>query len=183
MAGLITITGLVGGSNSSGTVTKNVADGWGTAGYTSVESITGDGYIEWTATESNTDRVIGLSTVDTDLSFNTIEFGWYLESAAVLDNFESGASPYTQTSYVANTTTFRIAREGTQIKYYKNGLLEYTSAATAPVGALFVDTAIYQNGATIPPITMSSISVGGALSAYIKPNKLRPRIFAPGLAR
>lgn len=156
-SGLITITNLVGGSNSSGTVTDTAAPGWGNSGYSSVESIVGDGWIQFVASEITTDRMIGISVTDVDQNFTTIEFAFYLEGGIgrILE-YESGSNQGGAIgSYVNNVTVLKIAREGTQIKFYIDGVLAYTSLTTPSVGPYVVDTAMFTNGSTIKPITMS----------------------------
>src|SRR5262245_59509587 len=122
MPGQITITNLVGASNSDGSVTKSAADGWGNAGYSSFESISGDGYIDFVVTETNTDRMVGLSTIDTDQNFTTIEYAFYFDSANVLRIYQSGSHQGGFGSLTANITQLRIKRNGTSIEYYKDDI-------------------------------------------------------------
>jgi hypothetical protein len=141
-----------------GTVTKTAADGWGSAGYSSVESLTDDGYIEFTATESTTDRMVGLSTNDRDQSYTSIEYAWYLASGggpnSSLIYFSGSSVGVSFGPYTPGVTVFRIAREGTSIKFFKDGVLQHTISVGVPSGPLHVDTAMYQNGCTIGPVSM-----------------------------
>ena len=59
-SGIITPTNVVGGSFASDVFTKSAGTAWGNSGFSSVESIEGDGYIEWTVTEVNKHRIVGL---------------------------------------------------------------------------------------------------------------------------
>jgi len=154
----ITTTNRVGVSESAGVVTKTAVDGWGNAGYSSVESITGDGWIEWTVTETNTDRMVGLSQSDPNQAIASEEFSWYQAAGSGTESltiYESGGTGFGNFGpYVANTTVLRIERVGSTITYYKDGVSKraVTGATTNP---LIVDVTMYTNGATVGPITMN----------------------------
>ena len=51
------------------------ATGWGNSGASStVELVSGDGAVEYTATDTNTYRMLGLSNGDTDRNYTDIDF-------------------------------------------------------------------------------------------------------------
>ena len=63
----VTWTNVVGVTASGNSLSKSGADGW-YAGAASTQSIaSGAGYVEFTATETNKHRIVGLSHGDTDL--------------------------------------------------------------------------------------------------------------------
>jgi hypothetical protein len=73
-------TNVVGVSASGNSLTKNSSEGWN-AGAVSTQTIaSGDGYMETTATETNTHRRIGLSNGDTNQSYDDIDFCLYLNA-------------------------------------------------------------------------------------------------------
>src|SRR5205823_3488375 len=80
------------GVNVNGnSLTKNVGDQWGNSGAFSTQSFTGNGYVEVTASETNTYRMFGLSHADVNQSYNTIQFGLYLANNGRLEVWESGS--------------------------------------------------------------------------------------------
>jgi hypothetical protein len=122
------------------------------AGATSVQRIeSGSGYVEFTATETNTYRWAGLSNGDSGTGYDDIDFAINLTSYAVNGGFvanihENGV--YKGDMVYNSGDVFRVAVEGGAVKYYKNGSLIYTSART-PSYPLIVDTSFGEAGATI----------------------------------
>lgn len=153
----ITPTNIVGGSFTSDVFTKSGGIGWN-AGFSSVESISGDGFIEWTATENTKGRMVGLSTSDPNQNYTSQQYTFYYYAGGLMQIYESGVLQVDAQSYVANTTVFKIAREGTVLTYYKNGIPQrsVTGVTTSP---LYVDAIVDETGGTIGPITMTSGTV------------------------
>ncbi len=121
-------------------------------GATSVQRIeSGNGYVEFTATETNTYRWAGLSNGNSGTGYDDVNFSINLTSYGVGGGFV--ANIHENGVYKGETTynsgdVFRVAVEGGVVKYYKNGSLIYTSAKT-PTYPLIVDTAFGESGATI----------------------------------
>src|SRR6185295_8535638 len=102
---------------SGNSLTKTTADGW-TSGAASTQSIAaGDGYVEFTATESTTYRMAGLSHGDSDQSFQDIDFAFY-EAGGSLCIYEASTSRGCFGAY-ASGDTLRVAVEGGVVKYKK----------------------------------------------------------------
>jgi hypothetical protein len=140
-------TAAVGVAVSGNSLTKTTATGT-TAGAISTQQITsGDGYVEFTASEPNTYRMVGLSNGNTNTSYQDIDFGLDLAPGGVVYVFEKGVNRGTfgtyQTGYV-----FRVAVSGGVVRYSRNGVVFYTSTL-APTYPLLVDTWLYNLGATI----------------------------------
>jgi hypothetical protein len=151
--GIITPINIGAGGSFTGNVFTKLAvsAAWDT-GFFSSNSITGDGYIQWTATESNKNRIVGLSAADTDEGFTTVQYGWYMTGSATCDIYESNALAFAAGAYVASTTVFKIERIGTTLTYYKNGVSQRTvTVATVP---FHVDVSVYDNLGTVGPVTM-----------------------------
>ncbi|HEY5839427.1 MAG TPA: MBG domain-containing protein [Pyrinomonadaceae bacterium] len=156
----VTWTNTVGVTANGNSLTKTASEGWGNAGAASTQTIaSGDGYVEFTATETNTYRMIGLSNGDSNQNYPDIDFAIYPAIGATLDIREGGVSRGTFGSY-ATGDTLRVAVEGGVVKYRKNGVLLYTSAGT-PTYPLLVDTSFYSNGGTISNVMISTGSSGG----------------------
>ncbi len=133
--------GLKVGSGFGVDVRKSVVSGYG--GAFSIQSMAGDGYVEFVAAQTvvDGDVAVGLSTTNADHLLNTINYGiaMYLnDQVSVIEN--SNIASYTTTYKVGDV--FRIQRTGTTIRYYKNGDLMYTSGVSSS-GSLFVDTTVY----------------------------------------
>src|SRR5437773_10726347 len=85
---------------SRNSLTKAASDGWGNAGAASTQTISsGDGYVELTATETNTWRMCGLSHTDTNQDYTTIDFGLLEGADGNLWVFESGVQRGTFGAY------------------------------------------------------------------------------------
>lgn len=142
-----------GGTFSNGVFTKTGPTGAWDAGFSSVESITGDGSIEWFITEADKHRAIGLATSDPDLTFASIPYAIYESDATTADVYESAVLAQAMGAIVVNTTHFKIERVGTTLTYYKNGVSQRAvpGITTAP---LFADISVLSNGGTIGPIIM-----------------------------
>jgi len=69
-------TNTAGVSGNGNSPTKTAATGWGNAGASSTQSImSGEGYLEVTASEPSIARIFGLSHTDTIQNWTTIDFG------------------------------------------------------------------------------------------------------------
>jgi uncharacterized delta-60 repeat protein len=145
-------THVVNATANGNSLTKTGGCAWcDDAGAVSVQQIaSGDGYMEFTASELTTNRAVGLSNGDTDNTRTDIDFAvmmWKTMSGVnyveVYENSVWKAGQFYQTGDI-----FRVAVQGGVVKYSKNGALWYTSAK-APVYPLLVDTSLWNAGATI----------------------------------
>ncbi|MEK6334072.1 MAG: LamG-like jellyroll fold domain-containing protein [Acidobacteriota bacterium] len=157
-------TNAVGVVVNGNSLTKTAATGWGNAGAVSTQTIaSGDGYVEFTATDTGTNRFCGLSNGDTNQHYTDVDFGLH-PSGGVIYIYEGGVSRGTFGSFAAGDV-MRVAVEGGVIKYRKNGTLLYTSTV-APTYPLLVDSSLYANGDTLSNVVISGAS-GGSSSAQI----------------
>ena len=146
-AQLVAWTSLVGVTATGNSLTKTAATSWGNAGAVSTQQIaSGAGYVEFTASETTTSRMLGLSNGNSTASYQDIDFAVYL-SQGQLKIFEAGTSKGVFGTYAAGDA-LRVAVVGGVVKYSRNGMLVYTSTKT-PVYPLLVDTALYTQGATL----------------------------------
>jgi hypothetical protein len=138
----------VGVTITGNSIIKTAASGWGNAGATSSKGIAeGAGYVEFIASERNTSRALGLSNGDTNDTLTDIDFGIYITASGSVNIYEKGAPRGTFTTYAAGDR-LRVAVDSGVVKYSRNGVVFYTSAA-APVYPLLVDTALQTSGATL----------------------------------
>jgi hypothetical protein len=105
----------------------------------------GNGYVEFTATETTLLRFVGLSRGATGTDASSIVFAIRLQSGNA-EVRESGS--YRTETTCADGDVFRVAIESGVVKYYKNGAIFYTSA-TAPVYPLQADASLFDLGATV----------------------------------
>lgn len=129
------------------------------AGAQSVETLSGDGYVEFTASETNTMRAAGLDHQNTNNTFQDIDYAIVLREAnqngqAVAEVWENGAY-VSDTPYGAGDR-FRIAVEGGKVKYYKyvNSQLQEIPARNSTVAnfPLHLDAALYGEQASISDV-------------------------------
>ncbi len=153
-------------SISEGTLTKTAAGGSWNAGAVSSRRIrSGDGSVEFTATETNKLRAAGLSNGDTDKTAADIDFAIVLRADAQVEIQEGGVSRGVVGSYV-NGDRFRVDLHAGVVTYLQNGILRYTSAV-APTFPLWADTALYDASATLTDLVVSEISWTGAGSVIV----------------
>lgn len=144
-------------SGADNKLTKTAGTGWLSGGAVSAESMVADGDLEVTATEGTTSRAFGLSTAPEagGLTYSEIEYGFLIDGSLNIAIYESNNARGSFGTYVANTTVFKIERAGTVITYYVNGSLVYTSTVPS-TGALLVDVALYETGATVGGVILTS---------------------------
>jgi len=135
-------------------------------GAESASKFSSDGYITAEITNTKADpRAIGLSTISVDKDFRSIQFAILL-SGNTISIYESG----NHKDQVANFETgdiVKIAREGSEIQYYKNNALVYTSLTQAPTEELLVDASLYAREGSLDNVKMNGrlidwVNVGAA---------------------
>jgi RHS repeat-associated protein len=145
-------------------LTKTAADGWGNSGAASTQTIaSGGGYVEFTATGTNTWRMCGLSHADANQDYTSIDFGLLAGADGNVYVYESGTQRGTFGAY-ATGDQLRVAIEAGVVKYKKNGSVFYTSTVT-PSYPLLVDASLYTNGSTLTNVVISSGSGGSSSSS------------------
>lgn len=131
-------------------------DGCPDAGATSQQQITsGDGYVEFTASETGALRFAGLSNGNPGTNAGGITFAIRLQSG-IAEVRESGV--YKADAAFMSGDVFRVAVESGVVKYYKNGTPFYTSSM-GPTYPLLGAAALYNLNATI-----TNAVIAGALA-------------------
>ncbi len=145
-------TDAVGVEVTGNSLRKTAFTDWGNAGAFSVQSLSGDGYVEFTAVEANTSRAIGFSTSNSDNDYATIQFAIIVDK---IPNACVSETAFTRTciSYSAGDV-FRIERSGTTIRYqrYNSGTASFDTFYTSNLsstGTVFVDAALRETNATL----------------------------------
>jgi hypothetical protein len=113
----------------------------------------GDGYIEFTASETNKTRLIGLAHDPAGVDFTSVDFAIKLTASGVAEIRENNAYAG-ETEYRAGDV-FRIVVENHQVKYYQNGKLFLTSLNVA-ADALFAKASLAHLGARIANVIIAT---------------------------
>ena len=156
---------------SGESLTKTGSSGWngGAISTNTIES--GDGFMEFTATETNTSRIAGLANGDSNQADTDIEFGIELRSDGYVEIFESGTSRGTVGNYYANDR-LRVELTSGVVRYYNNGSLLYTSSVT-PSYPLRVDSSLNTVGATLTDVTLETLVWTSSAGVSIEGARLR----------
>lgn len=143
------------GSISSHTFTKTGGGAAWDAGFSSVQSLDGDGFITWTAPSGAQEFMVGLSTSDPDSNFTSILYAiYYSSSSGASFLFNSGTLVGAPGGYASGSgTVLKVERVGTSIKLYVGGTLRHTITGDAGL-PLHLDTSVNNVGGTVPPVTM-----------------------------
>ncbi|MFH6986031.1 hypothetical protein [Marinoscillum luteum] len=117
---------------------------WGDGGAASVNILNEntDGWVETTANQTVTARMLGLSETNEDAHYLSIDFAIYLRQGGELRVYEKGVLMYTSASPYAVGDILKIARESGTITYKKNDVTFYTSTVLSTT-ALIVDVAFH----------------------------------------
>lgn len=122
-------------------------NGWNSSGAVAATDVLDNMFASTIVNETNRSRMFGLSDVNTNNHYNTIDYALYLNSNSLLYVFESGAYRGVFGNYDSGDTVSVRANNGV-IEYYKNSQLLYTSNI-APTFPLLIDVSLYHNNATI----------------------------------
>jgi hypothetical protein len=114
-----------------------------------------DGYVQVTYSTTNLYYMIGLAQQNRDANYATIDWAFYVAGGSLFayeSNVSSGAY-----GTLANGDVLKVAREGTNIKYYKNGVVVRTTAQTAvqQQAVLIGDVCMYHMGSTVYNVVTS----------------------------
>jgi|GEM_PF-1019812 len=128
---------------------------WAASGAASVQQLSAsqNGWIEFVTSETNLYRMVGLSDVNTDANYTTLDYAWFPTNNGTLQIYESGASRGSFGNYLPGDV-LKIERTGTTIKYYQNNTLKYTSAVASST-LLMADVSLYDNLTTAVNIRSS----------------------------
>lgn len=166
-------TSLAGCIASGNSLTKTAATIWGNAGAASQQSIrSGGGFAEFTALETDKERVFGLSNSNPDQNFQSIAFGIYLNTGGAFYVMESGVNRGYFGDYITGDL-FRVAIDSGAVKYSRNGRVFYTSSRSVTY-PLIVDAALQGFGATI-----YNAKIGAGSGGSTEPGPIRVTVLKP----
>ena len=140
---------LIAVSASGDDLSKTGTDAAWTAGASSIETLAGDGFVEFTATEANTLRMAGLGNGDPSAHFSDIEYGIRLKANGVIGIYEAGVERVLNAGTYLPGDTFRVEVSGGVVAYHMNGGPPLYTSQVAPSFPLRVDTSLHTPGATL----------------------------------
>ncbi|HET9468157.1 MAG TPA: hypothetical protein VFO48_07095 [Vicinamibacterales bacterium] len=174
-------TNVVNATAAGSTLQKSAGcDGCEDAGGHSQQSLSADGFVEFTVGETGTFWVAGLNQADGSTLLADIDFAIRFNGSGYADVLESGAyQPGGDTTYVPGDV-FRIVIVGGRVQFSKNGQFLRESAAT-PTFPLVLDATLGSMGASIRNATLvvsPPPPAGGGLMEKSGSPALRPRFTA-----
>jgi len=143
-------------------LTKVANASW-TGNIESVNKITGDGFVEFTVTETEKTNMIGLSDPNGTLndSYDKIDFAIYtgFGTTKEINIYEEGnIKTLTPAVYFESGDTFRVERDGTTIRYKKNGV-EFASTGFVTANDLIADGSLLSLGSYIKDLYLANINI------------------------
>ncbi len=124
----------------------------------SLNTVQNNGRLQFTTSENNLAKAAGLSHVDVNGNYTSIDYAFYLENNASLRIFESGVSRGTFGTYQAGDV-LEIEVDNGVVKYYRNGNLLRISAVP-PTLPLLADVSLRQINATINNVQITNLNAG-----------------------
>lgn len=128
------------------------------AGASSVQSISGDGFVEIRVAALGQDYFFALATTDPNADFPSMDYAFHL-NGSTLQVYRFGSAVWTTGVTYAVGDALRINRTGTAVTFLLNGVVQYTSP-NASTGSLFVDTSIATASAAIGGIRLYDATNG-----------------------
>ncbi|EDP94442.1 DUF6443 domain-containing protein [Kordia algicida OT-1] len=120
---------------------KTSATAWD-GGLTTVETITGDGYLSYILSQSNKTMMIGLSDVVGNDSYQSIKYAIYTTSTREVHIRDNGSITWDVATYSAGDE-FKIERRDHKIYYLQNNQIIYVSSIVDNGAPLLGDVAMY----------------------------------------
>ncbi|MFP5260851.1 MAG: fibronectin type III domain-containing protein, partial [Blastocatellia bacterium] len=117
----------------------------------------GDGYVEFTAAETNRTRFCGLTRITQGHNYEAIDFAIKVTDIGIAEVRENNL--YQREVSYRSGDVFRVAIESGVVKYYKNGTVFYTSGKT-PAYPLMADAALINMSCTVANAVIAATGSG-----------------------
>ncbi len=166
-------TDVIGLSTSGNSLTKTAPVGYTNGGAASLNRRAGDVTVEFGTNSTNTFVAAGLSNVNTDANYETIDYAIYLHAGTNVKVIEAGIDRGVQSSY-STSDRFQVERNGSTVRYKKNGTIFYTSTVSS-TGELLVDASLVYTNTSITNVTFTTAS-----NAPSAPNAVTDLSATPG---
>ena len=143
-------------------LTKVATHSWD-GNFETSSKISGDGFVEYTVTETDKINMIGLSDPTGTLSngYDKIDYAIYTGAGTVkrVYVYQEGVNyDYPTTIYFESGDTFRVERDGTTIRYKKNGV-EFASTTGVTTSDLIADGCLGALGSYIKDLYLADINI------------------------
>ena len=136
-------------SFSGGTLRKTGGTAGWNAGAYSLESYVGSAFVSFQAGQTNLSSMIGLNSDPTaNSSYTSLDFAWYMEGDGTADIYEDGNGRFTVGSRAVNDV-FSIVADDKFVRYYRNGILAYTSTKSPAGQRLYLDSSFNSINASV----------------------------------
>ena len=132
-------------------------NGWN-AGLSTLETISGDGYLSYTVLQHSNYKIIGLTYADVDEGYANIDYALY-HTAGFVRVLEHGNGLGIKTTYVANDK-FKIERRGHTIYYLKNDKVFYISQVPTVSAPLKGDLSLFHTNTEIRDLEIVDLETG-----------------------
>ena len=163
-------TSAAGVAMNGATLVKTAGSGWNAGAAASNAIASGDGWLEATAIETNTQRAFGLESGGAATTLSDLDHAIELTETGTVKVHESGVIRGTFGSY-ANGDLLRVEVRDGIVRYLRNGTLLYTSAVV-PSYPLHADTALFTTGATLHHVTTGDVVWLDDVGVEIRGNRL-----------
>ncbi|MDC8006367.1 DUF6443 domain-containing protein [Aureisphaera galaxeae] len=151
--GLSTYVNTVGVTINGNTVQKTTGTYTWDAGFSTQETISGDGYVSYTLPQDNKYMMVSLSYEDLGVWYTDLNYAMYHNTAGNVTIYENGVNKGLVTTYVANDH-FAIERRGQVVYYLKNDEVIYISDVPTSNAPLIADVAMYYDGGIIKDLVL-----------------------------
>jgi len=129
-------------------------NGCADAGAASQQTIQGTGSLEFTASETTTQRYVGFGTGTVGQRSNDIRFSFNLRPGGVADIREHAT--YRATTRFVAGDVLRISVENGVVTYRKNGAVVYTSRLSVPTQPMRILASLYTKPCTVTQVTIAA---------------------------
>ncbi len=116
-----------------------------------------NGFVEITVEQTTTNRMFGLSDINVNSVFNTIDYAIFLIPGKRIQVYENGSFLGEFAGYDIGSV-LRVERIDTTVSYLNDGVVFFTSGV-ASTTELIVDTSIHEVGGTLSNVVLSSPTV------------------------
>ncbi len=139
---------------------------WNIGSASSANTVNESGYMRFTASETVTNRYIGLSSQDLGEDVFTIEYSFFLNNNSKFQIYESGVPKAVSFLDYEVGDQFKITIESSVVKYYHDGSLLYISTKLPTSIPLIVEANIETKGGTLENIQIINTTQGN-LTAHV----------------
>jgi len=133
-------------------ILKTNSNSWSNAAFTSDNTISGNGYVEFSMNSTSKSAMIGLSNPNTEVVYTSIKYAIYANSGSLRTRHNGVTTSHG--TYSVNDR-LRVERVGNKILYKKNNVVFHEKTEN-DLSNLIVDACLYHEGTQINNIIFNS---------------------------